>query len=109
MIKNTVIFTIFFHPAANIKRGIKIGTINVTALAITLGLFYGIVLFAIGILSWVTGWGNDLMALYSSFFPGFGPTAVGSLAGLIEGFVMGAIFGFVIGVLYNYFDKRIAQ
>jgi tetrahydromethanopterin S-methyltransferase subunit C len=64
-------------------------------------------LFAICIVSMLTGWAKDIMAIYSSFFPGIGATATGSIIAAIYGVVLGAIFGYVIGVLYNYFDKRI--
>ncbi len=81
--------------------------INATALAITLGLIYGVILLAISLLSWLTGWGKDIMAIYASFFPGLAPTITGSLIAAIWGFVFGAIFGYVIAVLYNYFDRKI--
>lgn len=87
--------------------GIDLDKVNEVALAITLGLTYGIILFAIGILSWLTGWGGSLLPLYSEFFPGFGPTVVGSVAGLIYGLVIGGLFGFIIGVIYNYFAVRV--
>lgn len=87
--------------------GIKLVKINKIALAITLGLIYGIILLTIGLLSWLTGWGKDIMVIYASFFPGLAPTITGSVIGAIWGIVFGAIFGYVIAVLYNYFDQRI--
>lgn len=83
------------------------GTVNKAALAATLAVIYGVLIFAICILSALTGWSKDLMAIYSSFFPGIGPTITGSVIGAIYGVIFGAILGYVIGALYNYFDKRI--
>lgn len=81
--------------------------INEAALAATLAILYGIILFAICIVSTLTGWGKDIMAIYTSFFPGMGPTLTGSVIAAIWGIVFGGIFGYVIGVLYNYMEKRI--
>lgn len=81
--------------------------INSVALGFTFAVIYGVVLFAIGMISTYTGWVKDIMTLYTSFFPGFSPTLVGSFIGLLYGLVIGGIFGCVIGALYNYFDRKV--
>ena len=81
--------------------------INSMALGFALAAIYGIILFAVGIISAYTGWAKDVMAIYTSFFPGFTPTLVGSIIGLLYGLIIGGIFGFAIGALYNYFDRKV--
>jgi hypothetical protein len=84
-----------------------IGKVNKTALAATLAVIYGIILFAICLVSAMSGWAKDVTTIYSSFFPGVSATITGSIIAGIYGVIFGAVFGYVIGVLYNYFDERI--
>ncbi len=83
--------------------------INSTALGLALAIIYGVVLFAIGIISTYTGWAKDIMSIYTSFFPGFTPTLTGSVIGLIYGLIFGGILGCAIGILYNYFDRKLKK
>ncbi len=77
------------------------------ALAATLAVIYGIILFAICLISTMSGWAKEVTTIYSSLFPGVSATITGSLIAAIYGIVFGAVFGYVIGVLYNYFDERL--
>ncbi len=51
---------------------------NKAALAVTLAVIYGVMLFAICLVSALTGWAKDIMAIYASFFPGVAATLIGS-------------------------------
>lgn len=86
--------------------GIALGKINEIALAMTLGILYGVMLSAISMISALTGWAKGVFKVYSSFFPGFTPTLMGSIIGLIWGAVFGSIFGYLTGIIYNYLADR---
>jgi hypothetical protein len=60
-----------------------------------------------GLLSTVTGWGSEAIRVHSGFFPGWGPSVIGSIIGAIWGLIFGCIFGYFLGALYNYFDNKI--
>jgi hypothetical protein len=83
------------------------GKVNKTALAATLAVIYGFIIFAICLISATSGWAKEVTTIYSSFFPGVSATIMGSVIGAVYGVIFGAIFGYAIGVLYNYFDERI--
>lgn len=70
-------------------------------------MIYGIILFAICLISAVSGWAKEVTTIYSSLFPGVSATIPGSVIAAIYGVIFGAVLGYVIGVLYNYFDERI--
>ncbi len=84
-----------------------ISKVNKTALAATLALIYGTILFAICFASAVSGWARDVTAIYASLFPGVSSTIPGSIIAAIYGLVFGAVFGYVIGALYNFLDEWI--
>lgn len=77
---------------------------NVTALALTVGLFSGavVLLVALANLVW-PGYGRAFLDVAASIYPGYRPgSGVGSaLTGAVYGLVDGAIAGAVFGWLYN--------
>ena len=83
------------------------GKVNEIALALALGILYGAIFLIFGLLSATTGLGSEAIRVHSGFFPGWGPTAIGSIIGAIWGLIFGGVFGYILGILYNYFDKII--
>ena len=78
--------------------------INVTALALTAGLFWGASLLVVGSASLIwPGYGRAFLELAASLYPGYHPgPAIGSvITGTLYGLVDGAIAGAVFGWLYN--------
>lgn len=81
--------------------------INEAALALTLALVYGAMMFFIGMaVSW-TGYGRKAMRMYSDLLPGYEPTARGSVIGSLWGALIGGAMGLIIGCLYNFLAERI--
>ena len=82
--------------------------IDVRALAISLALLWGGGIFITGIanLIWPT-YGIEFLEMVASVYPGyqatasFGQVIVGTLSGLVDGFVG----GLVLGWLYNLFAR----
>ena len=79
---------------------------NITALAVTAGLFWGgaILIVASANLIW-PGYGQAFLQLAASVYPGydpgtsFGPVVIGTLYGLVDGAIGGAIFAWLYNLL----------
>lgn len=82
---------------------------NVTALALTVGLFSGaaILIVALANLTW-PGYGRAFLDVAASLYPGYRPgSGAGSvITGTVYGLVDGAIAGAVFGWLYNLLAYR---
>lgn len=76
--------------------------IKPVALGIGLGTVWGISLFITTWLSYFTGYGRlFLEVLAQSIYPGYTISPLGSLLGLLYGFLDGLISGFFIALIYN--------
>jgi len=83
--------------------------INIKALSLTVAIVWGgsILLIGLANLIWI-GYGTDFLEVASSIYPGyqgpssFGQVIVGTLYGVVDGFVGGLI----IGWLYNLFIPK---
>jgi hypothetical protein len=75
---------------------------NVKAFALTAGILSGFLLFAFTLLDVARGIGHTLRLL-SALCPGYSVTYLGSLVGLVYGFVSGALIGAAFCWLYNRF------
>ncbi|MEX0933878.1 MAG: hypothetical protein WD003_01270 [Candidatus Paceibacterota bacterium] len=81
------------------------GKLNVKGFALAFGIITGIWMFALALLSLWSGWGRELVFLYSSLFLGYGTSIGGAIIGFVWGVIYGGIFGFLIAWLYNAFVK----
>ena len=82
---------------------------NVTALALTVGLFCGAAILIIGSANLIwPSYGRTFLDLAASVYPGYHPSAgLGSvITGTLYGLVDGAIGGAVFGWLYNLLAHR---
>jgi hypothetical protein len=77
---------------------------NVTALAVTAGIFWGAAIFIVALAELVwPGYGRAFLDLAASIYPGYhpgpgiGPLVTVTLYGVVDGAIGGAIFGW----LYN--------
>jgi len=75
---------------------------NVKAFAVAAGIMWGFLLFAVTLLEAARGEGHTLSVL-SALYAGYSVTYLGSLAGLVYGFVSGALVGAAFCWLYNRF------
>jgi hypothetical protein len=81
---------------------------NVTALAVTAGIFWGAAIFVVALAELVwPGYGRAFLDLAASIYPGYhpgpgiGPLVTGTLYGVVDGAIGGAIFGW----LYNLVSR----
>jgi Fe2+ transport system protein B len=81
------------------------GKLNTFSLALSMGIVFGLGIFTLNLLSWLTGWGTAGMELIGSWYLGIAPTFVGSLIALGWGFGDGFIGGLLLAWLYNVFSK----
>jgi hypothetical protein len=75
---------------------------NVKAFAVTAGILWGFLFFACTLLEAARGLGRTLSRL-SAVYPGYSVSYLGSVAGLVYGFVSGALIGVAFAWLYNRF------
>lgn len=77
------------------------------ALGIGLGTVWGVSLFLTTWVSYFTGYGRlFLEVLAQSIYPGYTISPVGSILGLLYGFLDGLISGFFIAWIYNKMAGR---
>jgi len=84
--------------------------VNVTALALTAGIFWGgaILIVALCAMIW-PDYGGAFLDLAASIYPGYhpgpgiGPLVTGTLYGVVDGAIAGALFGW----LYNLLARRV--
>jgi len=75
---------------------------NVRAFAVAAGIVWGVLLFVFTVVETARGLGHTL-GLLSFWYPGYSISYLGSMAGLVYGFVSGALIGAVFCWLYNRF------
>ncbi|MGE4542780.1 MAG: hypothetical protein AB7D06_01600 [Pedobacter sp.] len=89
--------------------------LNITALSITVALLWSGAIFLVGLanLAWPP-YGLVFLELTASIYPGyhadphFGSVVVGTLYGLLDGFICGAVFGWLYNFLAGRFSKTSA-
>ncbi len=75
--------------------------INPKNLGLAAGIFWGVSMFILTILSMYTGYANAWLVLTESFYPGYTISWSGSILGLIYGFLDGFIGLYILAWLYN--------
>lgn len=84
--------------------------LNVTALAITVGLGWGAVMLLVGALNYLfPPYGQTFLEVVASLYPGYRPTGtlLSVLVGTVYGLVDGILAGVVIGWMYNGLARRL--
>lgn len=79
---------------------------NITALAVTSGLFWGGAVLIVGFANVIwPGYGQAFLQLVASIYPGyhpgttFGPVVIATLYGVVDGAIGGALFGWVYNAM----------
>lgn len=72
------------------------------ALGFALGVMWAIGLFALGILSMLTGYGSEMVTLMGTVYLGYSATFLGSIIGAVWALVDGFIGGYILAWLYNW-------
>ncbi len=79
--------------------------INTKALALSIGIVWGLAIFLLTIWFLIMGYNGNLLANLGSVYLGYSVSWIGAFVGLIYGFVDGLIGGALLGFLYNKFAK----
>ena len=74
------------------------------ALGLSLGVVWGLVMFAWTIVATIFGRGQNL-SLFHGYYLGFRVSYLGSLVGFVWGFASGFVVGVLIAWLYSFFCK----
>lgn len=80
--------------------------INIKNLALTLGILKALALFLLALISCLFSYGNLLITTLSSVFIGYNSSLLGSIIGLIYGFVSGSVLGALMALVYNILTKN---
>jgi len=75
--------------------------INQKALGLSLGVVWGGCVFITTWISYLTGYGEEFLGLVQSIYPGYSITPLGSVVGLVYGFVDLFVCGYIVGWIYN--------
>jgi hypothetical protein len=73
------------------------------ALGLSFGILWGVVVFAMTLLSVYTGYLSHIAELIVGVYPYYSVTVTGSVAGLVWGFIDGLVAGVIFGWIYNLF------
>jgi hypothetical protein len=76
------------------------------SLGIAIGTVWGVSLFITTWLSYYTGYGRlFLQTMAESIYPGYSITPLGSLLGLVYGFIDGLVSGALVAIIYNRLQR----
>lgn len=78
--------------------------LNEKNLGLAVGIFWGISLFLLTLISFYTGYASHWLGLIADVYPGYSITWPGSFIGLAYGFVDGFVSLYIIAWLYNKFS-----
>jgi hypothetical protein len=70
-------------------------------LGIAGGILWGVMMFVMTLANIWFGYGTMWLALMADIYPGYEVTYIGSIVGLVYGFLDGFVGLFIIGWLYN--------
>lgn len=79
--------------------------INTKALALSIGIIWGLAIFLLTIWFLIMGYSGGLLAKLGSVYLGYSVSWLGAFIGFIYGFIDGLIGGALLGFLYNKFAK----
>ena len=77
--------------------------LNNKALALSAGIIWGLVIFLLTNISLLQGGAGDILSRLSHFYYGYKFSFIGSIIGLVWGFVTMYIVAYAFGFLYNKF------
>ncbi len=81
--------------------------IHTKALALSCGIVLGALIFCVTLAGMFFGYGSECLALLQSIYPGYSVSLIGSIIGLLYGFLTGAVIASFVGTLYNKLFVRI--
>ena len=82
------------------------GKLNAKVFGLTGGIMWGLCMFLMTNLAVGTGYGEELLKIAVSIYPGYSITILGSIVGLIYGFVDAFVTLYIFVRLYNKLLER---
>lgn len=79
--------------------------LSASALGLACGVLHAICMVVVALGVWMFGWWAGSVALISEWYPGFGPSFMGLVAGAFWGFLEGFVGGYLLAWFYNKFAK----
>jgi hypothetical protein len=75
--------------------------LNIKAFALALGIVLGLAMGLVTLLSVLMHWEANTLWILHKIFPGYSPSWLGALMGLLWGFIYGGMAGLLFAWLYN--------
>ena len=82
-------------------------TIRRRPLAITVGLFCGLYIFIVTLISLYTGYASEFLTSMATMYPGYEISMIGSIIGFVYGFVKGVIGMYILVYIYKIIEHRV--
>ena len=83
--------------------------INPKILGLTGGIMWGITMFIVTLASIGGGYGEAMLNVFASIYPGYSISVAGAFIGLVIGFIDAFIAIYIFAWLYNYLDKKLGS
>ena len=100
-LKNIAFHNLKLLESRYYKKYKEFHMLDARALGLAAGIFWGLSLAVLTIVSLYTGYGANWLSILTEIYPGFNISWAGSLIGLFYGFVDGFFCLFIFGWLYN--------
>tara|TARA_Y100000310_G_C20471044_1_gene710038 strand:+ start:122 stop:370 length:249 start_codon:yes stop_codon:yes gene_type:complete len=81
-------------------------TLNAKNFGLAGGIFWGLAMFVFTLIAVGTGYLTDFLNIMAGIYPGYSITPVGSIFGLVEGFLDGFVGLYIFAWLYNKLEKK---
>lgn len=79
--------------------------LDVKAFALAWGIIWGAVMFVMTLIAALTGYGSVFAGFFTTIYPGYSVTVVGSFIGGVYGFLDMGILCLLFALLYNKLAK----
>jgi hypothetical protein len=93
------------HTIVLINKEEKIMKINIKALALSIGIVWGLAVFLLTVWFLITCSSGILLSKLGTIYCGYSVSWLGAFIGFVYGFINGLIGGALVGFLYNKFAK----
>jgi hypothetical protein len=81
-------------------------TLNAKNFGLAGGILWGLGMFILTLISLGTGYASEFLNLMGTVYIGYSITAVGSIVGLIYGFLDAFVGLWLFALLYNWLNKK---
>lgn len=82
-------------------------TLNSKSFGLTGGILWGLCMLVMTLLAVGTGYATEFLNVVVSIYPGYTITPLGSVVGLVYGFIDMGVGLFIFAELYNFLERKL--